>query len=144
MCISTWAQPVKNFKTNWPKRNWQSHYPYGQGRREMTKVFLKSEHECLWTNTDQCEHRWATGFLLLGVGVGDVTAWACSSRDFLPRLVTPPPVLYLINMLKLQGPGGGRIKRTPPDPGFIAVHVYTCPCVSFPHHPDIYSKSLTI
>lgn len=37
---------------------------------------------------------------------------------------TPPPVLYLINMLKLQGPGGGRVKRTPLDPSFIA-----CACV---------------
>lgn len=43
---------------------------------------------------------------------------------------TPPPVVHLINMLKLQGPGGGRIKRTPPDPSFIA-----CACVSFLHHP---------
>jgi hypothetical protein len=33
------ALPVKDSKTNWPMGNWQSHYPFGPGKREMAKLF---------------------------------------------------------------------------------------------------------
>lgn len=73
---------------------------------------------------------------LISVSTGEQLAscsWGWGWGMLQPELVlpetsypdsTPPPVLHPINMLKLQGPGGGRIKRTPPDPSFIA-----CACV---------------
>lgn len=69
---------------------------------------------------------------LISVSTGEQLAscswgwgWGCYSLSlFFQRLPTQTLLLLLINMLKLQGPGGGRIKRTPPDPSFIA-----CACV---------------